>query len=667
MRVTRSFAIAAFVVAVSASGAAARPRPDSPCDRPAACSAKAPKPSSAATAAVESSAVRASGTVLVHCDDPPDTLCGSIDVPLDRAHPRAGTIPIFFSVVPHSDGGPALGTILGSAGGPGISSSAEGLFPFLFGSLLDKRDLLTIDLRGTGRSATIDCGALQHGLEDLLDAIRDCGTQLGPTWARYGSADRAEDVEAVRRALGIPMLDYYAFSFGGVDALAYAARHGDHLRTLVLDAPYVTGLDDTFQSPVADALQREARLICRRSPSCGRADRKPLKTLRELLARVRHRPFSGTGLDADGQPHAVTVDETTVVNVLSDDSTGFLNGAEISAAARALERGDRVPLLRLAAEEDFPALFDAGDPRFFSAGDFYATFCADAVLPIDLTAPEATKRAQYDAAVARLRQNAFKPFSVGAWLASFVPLNDACVPWPPASPPPAPVVPPHAEFPSVPTLILTGDLDVRVPSENVRRLATLFPDAQLVQAANIGHVVGPSDDCTIALVTQFVQTAEPVDASCASHFDPFYAVGEFPRRADQALAPPPAPGDASTKSERRVTAMAWAAAYDGIQRFFRMAGDSGVGLRGGTYSVAFNDPAVDLTYHGVRFAGDVAVDGTAHLDLSTGEVAAHLVVDGPRGEDGALDVAGPLFPHTGPLPATGTIEGRHVAVLVPTA
>src|SRR3954452_20321851 len=405
----RLFAVAAFVVALSASPAAARPgKPYSACAVPASCAAPASTPSRAATAAVKSRAVRASGTLIAPCDDPHDTLCGSIDVPLDRANPGAGTTPTFFSVIPHRGSGPALCTILGAAGGPGVSSTAEPLFPFLFGSLLDRRDLLTIDLRGTGRSGAIDCDALQHGLSDLLDAIRDCGAQLGPSWARYGSADRAEDIEAVRAALGIAQLDFYGVSGGGVAVQAYAARHADRLRTAILDAPYVHGIDDAFQSPVAGAIERTTELICKRSPSCGPADRKPLKTMRELITRVRARPVTGTALDADGQLHDVTLDERLLVNILADDSAGFLNTAEISAAARALSHGDAAPLLRLGAENDLPPLFDSGDPRFFSQGDFVATFCADGTFPMDLGTGEAVKRAQYADAAARLKQNAFK-------------------------------------------------------------------------------------------------------------------------------------------------------------------------------------------------------------------------------------------------------------------
>src|SRR3954454_14765069 len=285
MRGIRLFAVAAFVVALSAPSAAARPgRPYSACAVPASCAAPGSTPSRAATAAVKSRAAKASGTLLAPCDDPPDTLCGSIDVPLDRANPGAGTTPIFFSVIPHRGSGPALGTILGAAGGPGVSSTAEPLFPFLFGSLLDRRDLLTIDLRGTGRSGAIDCNALQHGLTGLLHAVRDCGTQLGASWARYGSIDRAEDIEAVRSALGIPKLDFYGVSGGGVVVQAYAARHGDHLRTAILDAPYVHGIDDASQSPVAWATQRSFATTCRRSQSCSAEARKPLKTVRELIA-----------------------------------------------------------------------------------------------------------------------------------------------------------------------------------------------------------------------------------------------------------------------------------------------------------------------------------------------------------------------------------------------
>jgi hypothetical protein len=146
---------------------------------------------------------------------------------------------------------------------------------------------------------------------------------------------------------------------------------------------------------------------------------------------------------------------------------------------------------------------------------------------------------------------------------------------------------------------------------------------------------------------RFFETAAPVDARCAKQFNPRYGVGRFALRAGRS---PDAIGRA-----------AWSAAYDGIQRSFRMGGDTGAGLRGGSFTV---DEGT-FTYDSVRFTADVAVSGTAALDGP--DVVADLTVDGPGDQDGTLHVAGRLFPHTSPLRATGRIGGVRVKLLVPTA
>lgn len=663
----RALTAALTAAAVLAGGAVAQADPESTSKFTRADGAKQAVSARAATQ-VRARALKASGTLLHECDDPPGTLCGSIDVPLDRAHPGLGTIPIFFAVMPHSDPGPAAGTILGSSGGPGFSTTADGIFGFLFGPLLDKRDLLLIDLRGTGRSGAIDCEAAQHGIGVESDAIRACGAQLGAAASRYGSADRADDIDDVRAALGISKLDYYGFSAGGITVQAYAARHGNRLRSVILDSSSMVG-DDAFWSSNVPALQRAAVLVCRRSPGCNAADRDPLGTLRDLIRRVRSRPIAGVAPDADGQPHAVVLDETLLINLLGNDSAGLLNHSEISAAARALENGDSLPLLRLAAENDFPIFVDNGDPRFYSAGDNYATYCTDGEFPWDETAAsEAKRQAQYDAAVAALPGNVFAPFSVGGWTNSFVAAGDLCVPWPKRTNV-QPPVPPGTRFPSVPTLALTGDLDIVVASEAARAAAAQFPRAQIVEVANAGHIAAPSSDCTIGLVLGFVEHPGPVDAGCTSQFTPTYALAGFPRLSLSAPAPAvePKQGDRSTVLDRKVARMAWAAAYDGIQRTFRSPSGRGAGLRGGTFSVEGTENGFKDVYDGVRFAADVAASGAAEVDFAAGGiVTADLTVDGPGPLDGTLHVSGQLFPHTESVSVRGTIGGRRVAVLVPT-
>src|SRR5262249_35621602 len=113
--------------------------------------------------------------------------------------------------------------------------------------------------------------------------------------------------------------------------------------------------------------------------------------------------------------------------------------------------------------------------------------------------------------------------------------------------------------------------------------------------------------------------------------------------------------------------MAWAAAYDAIQRTFRAPGPDGAGLRGGTFTIEPTDTGFADVYDGVRFAADVAASGRAAVDFAAGGiVSADLTGDGPGALDGTLHVSGQLSPHTEAVSVRGTIGGRHVAVLVPT-
>jgi pimeloyl-ACP methyl ester carboxylesterase len=204
------------------------------------------------------------------CTDSPG-LCGSIDVPLDRANPLAGTTSIGFTLIPHGDASVASqGAILAIAGGPGISSTSEwnGYLNEL-GPLLDARDLLLVDARGTGRSGALDCQGLQHAEGTVLAAVAACGAQLGSTISDYGTPAVADDIDAVRSALGIDRLDVLGTSYGGLVAEVYAIRHPAHLRTLTLDAPGNPSGGDFWQVGSLHQMLRTVEEICKRSPSCS--------------------------------------------------------------------------------------------------------------------------------------------------------------------------------------------------------------------------------------------------------------------------------------------------------------------------------------------------------------------------------------------------------------
>jgi len=209
---------------------------------------------------------------------PPDAVafgasaCGYVKVPLDRANPSVGKIRIYFELYVHSGSGPAESAILADIGGPGVTTTGiRDFWLSLYGANLDVHDLLLIDDRGRGFSNTIDCPELQHGTTSFSKAEADCAAQLGATASRYGTGDIAQDTEAVRAALGYDKVDYHGGSYGGEDVTAYATRFGEHLRSIVLDAPAGAPALRAFQleRDGARAVPREVRLDCERSPTCS--------------------------------------------------------------------------------------------------------------------------------------------------------------------------------------------------------------------------------------------------------------------------------------------------------------------------------------------------------------------------------------------------------------
>ncbi|HEY3612427.1 MAG TPA: alpha/beta fold hydrolase, partial [Gaiellales bacterium] len=139
--------------------------------------------------------------------------CGSLTVPLVASDPAAGTATVGFAVYAHRHGARARDTILVSAGSDGVpTTAARSALLALLGPLRDRRDIVLVDARGSGRSGRVGAS---------LDA--------------YGAGAAAGDLDAVRAALGVGHVELYGAGDGARIALAYAARFGDRLRALVLD------------------------------------------------------------------------------------------------------------------------------------------------------------------------------------------------------------------------------------------------------------------------------------------------------------------------------------------------------------------------------------------------------------------------------------------------
>ena len=123
-------------------------------------------------------------------------------------------------------------------GGPGYSSTgSRDYYLAIFDALRDRRDVLIVDKRGTGRSDPIDCPDLQTGSTDL-DAVAACAKQLGDTAWFYGTDFAANDIVAVMDALAIDEADFYGDSYGTFVGQVLAGLYPNRLRSIILDSAH---------------------------------------------------------------------------------------------------------------------------------------------------------------------------------------------------------------------------------------------------------------------------------------------------------------------------------------------------------------------------------------------------------------------------------------------
>lgn len=594
------------------------------------------------------------------CPGVPGARCGSIQRPLDPDDPNGATITIgfeFHRATNHNK--PSLGTIVAVEGGPGYpSTGSRDFYLDLFAPLLARRDVLLVDARGTGTSSVINCPELESFQGDYIDNVGLCGQQLGAASDLYGTAFAADDLAAVLDTLGIDRIDLYGDSYGTFFGQTFAIRHPDRVRTLTLDAAYPVEDQDPWYRDENRALHSAFRLVCRRDPGCAALGGDVIDRLGALADALRANPLSGEAYDADGVLHDVEIDASFLSYIMGVATYGTTVYEELDGAGRAwLVGGDPAPLLRIAAEQtDWST---AGVPEEFSNGLYVSVICNDYPQLWDINAPLDQRQAQFDASVADLRAtdpNAFAPFTVDDWLASPWTEFESCIKWPA----PSHFVPPvdsPATYPSVPTLVLVGDLDSITSAEGAQIVAGHFPNSTFVEVANNGHVTALADHsrCASDIVVQFVKSSAPGDTSCASKYQEVRTTDAFPQRLNDVAAPP----GQGTVRQRRVTSAATSTVGDLFPRWFAMLGSDGVGLRGGTFSTTGLD-IVHFNLTNLRWIDNLAVSGRVKWDRTTGAVTANVTCT--RAADCNLAVAWNYNEAHAVATVTGRIDGAKVSL-----
>ena len=422
--------------------------------------------------------------------------------------PRGATTELHYGL--HRATGSRLGTLVLATGGPGISGMAawETSHEVLDPRLTRAYDIVSFDPRGVGQSGFRDCPVASEAYADdlsfhadpsLVDGyVTSCLTESGVgrgDLAMYASAQVAEDIEAIRRDLGVERIVLYGESYGTAVAQRYALSHPDRLEALILDAPLdiAQSTDDSWAEAAAafeDVLQRTFR-SCGLDELCSYDLSDPDEAWQRVMARLAGGFVTARYADSSGDMATWEIRQNDVLTAISNGMYDEYGRSEILRALAAADADDWVPMARLVTSgEQFLPYED-------SVSDFtyYATSCADRVVePDDATDIRSYLEAARDSTMSTARLGSV--FLSGA----------ACHAWPlaPGSPPSA-SLPASATFP---VFVLTASADPVTPPAIARRLAARYAattDVYLIETSDGAHVTfGRGDSCPDHAIVDFL-------------------------------------------------------------------------------------------------------------------------------------------------------------------
>lgn len=580
--------------------------------------------------------------------------CGRITVPLVRGNPGLGTTEVAFALVTRHDAStPSQGTIAYNPGGPGGVSINRGddLVGSAFSSLIDHRDVLLIDVRGTGQSNVLSCDAVSPLLVfgDAIAAAGVCGNQLGARTAGYSAAAAADDMDDIRAALGIDKLDLWGDSWGTQLMPVYAALHPTHVRSIVLSGAYPIDFDPWGRNQIA-AARRAIRLECSRTGRCNGRD--VLRDTAKLAKRLRQNPVPYK-LRVGDRRVRVELGEDDLANDLYAPFDPAVYGV-FPAAVKSGLAGDFGPLKRLSAKTlaTSSSLFGQ-DPQtlsIFSAANNFAIGCHDYPRVYSFADPVPVRKATYQAALGALDRRDFYPVSPEAWTQTGVEGADACIEWP-NDPTAGRAIPAGTPMPDVPVLVMNGDFDANTPSSMARQAAAQFAHAQFAEVPNVGHT--PTDtECGSAMAARFVKQLTTNVKACAGTGTPPAYVDSPPTSIDDVR---PTTGS-GTPAQRRALGLVLLTVRDlsDATDVLDLWGTA-AGLRGGQYASADDEGSFALKR--VRIVDHARVSG--ELALGDGKVSGSVRLTGSGVLNGKLEIH---LTGSAAGTATGVLGGQDVSL-----
>tara|TARA_R110002096_G_scaffold108809_4_gene238206 strand:- start:23062 stop:24402 length:1341 start_codon:yes stop_codon:yes gene_type:complete len=240
--------------------------------------------------------------------------CGTLARPLDPSGGVPGSIALRIAVVPALNLTPETDPLVPIAGGPGQGSvQFYTAYSWAFEDVRRNRDILLIDQRGTGESATMNCEfdddliEGDYSTELTIRYTQQCLDELPHDPRFFTTSVAVSDLEAVREALGYPALNLYGVSYGTRVAQHFARRYPDKTRTVVIDGVVPPQL--SLGPEIATESQKAVDTIlarCEEDPACNEAFPDITAVFERIVAQLKEAPVNIDVPDpSSGRPEPV--------------------------------------------------------------------------------------------------------------------------------------------------------------------------------------------------------------------------------------------------------------------------------------------------------------------------------------------------------------------------
>lgn len=249
--------------------------------------------------------------------------CGALEIPAAWDLPQDGApLTMYVVRVPSLADDPAPDPVVFLAGGPGFGASRAwrgALEHPWWRSIRERRDVILVDERGSGRSTPAVCPAQQDALrqlprQGLADDARlaeqrrvfaACAAELradGRGFDTYRSRHVGRDLAALRVALGVERWNLFGLSYGARQVLAAMEADPAGTRSVLLAGPAMPNAPAFASAAAFDASLAYVLAQCRADAACASESVDVETRLRAVLDAFAREPWAVDGLDPASHP-----------------------------------------------------------------------------------------------------------------------------------------------------------------------------------------------------------------------------------------------------------------------------------------------------------------------------------------------------------------------------